>query len=145
MEHAVKAGIEGLQKQWRRSGKRHPRITHDLADGQIVDVGQPFMVGGIQILKPRDPSIPIGERINCGCTSLPYMRHWRVWTPGPRPNTAQELATSKTARQVEEVRAQTPVLSRVLPAERVAELRATLAYIRGAGPGARRAALWSDR
>ena len=127
MEHAVKAGIEGLQKQWRRSGKRHPRITHDLADGQIVDVDQPFVVGGIKIPKPRDPSIPIGERINCGCTSLPYMRHWRVQTPGPRPYMAQELATSKTARQVEEVRAQTPVLSRVLPAARLAELRTSLA------------------
>ncbi|WP_238121968.1 MULTISPECIES: phage head morphogenesis protein [unclassified Xanthobacter] len=114
MEQAKAAGVAGLQKQWRRSGKLHARITHDLADGQIVDVDQPFMVGGLEIPKPRDPSIPLGERINCGCASLPYMRHWRVSTPGPRPYSAQELATSPAARQVEEVRAATPIASQAL-------------------------------
>lgn len=127
MEQARKLGVDGLQKQWRRSGKLHPRITHDLADGQIVDVDKPFLVGGIEIPKPRDPSIPLGERLNCGCTSLPYMRHWRVSTHGPKPYTAEELATSPTARQVEEVRTATPVLSRVLSQGRVVELRQSLA------------------
>ncbi|WP_322994045.1 ADP-ribosyltransferase [Castellaniella sp.] len=104
MEQAVQLGVKGLQKQWRRSGKIHPRVTHDLADGQIVDVDKPFLVGGIEIPKPRDPSIPIGERVNCGCQSLPYMRHWRVSTPGPKPYTAEELARSPSARQADEAR-----------------------------------------
>lgn len=104
MEQAVKVGVKGLQKQWRRSGKIHPRVTHDLADGQIVDVDKPFLVGGIEIPKPRDPSIPIGERMNCGCQSLPYMQHWRVSTPGPKPYTVEELARSPSARQADEAR-----------------------------------------
>lgn len=105
MEQAVKLGVVGLKKQWRRSGKRHPRITHELADGQIVDVDKPFKVGAIDIPKPRDPSIPAAERINCGCASLPFMSHWRVSTPGTKPYTPQEQAASPAARQVEEIRA----------------------------------------
>lgn len=108
MEQAVAIGVGGLQKIWRRSGKLHPRLTHDLADGQIVDVDKPFMVGGIPIPKPRDPSIPPKERINCGCASLPHMAHWRLSTPGVRGYSASELATSQTARQVEEIRAAPP-------------------------------------
>lgn len=108
MEQAVKLGVAGLQKQWRRSGKLNPRITHDLADGQIVDVDKPFIVGGIEIPKPRDPSIPVGDRVNCGCASLPHMAHWRVAIPGRREYTADEIARSRTARQVEEVRATPP-------------------------------------
>lgn len=33
MEAASKI-VPGLKKQWRRSGKLHPRIHHDLADGR---------------------------------------------------------------------------------------------------------------
>ncbi|MGH6755107.1 MAG: phage minor head protein, partial [Bradyrhizobium sp.] len=105
MEQAVAVGVSGLQKQWRRSGKLHPRLTHELADGQIVDVDKPFLVGGVEIMKPRDPALHPKERINCGCASLPWMKHWRVKTPGAQPYTAEELARSRSARQAEEVRA----------------------------------------
>lgn len=105
MEQAVKVGVTGLQKKWRRSGKLHPRVTHELADGQIVDVDRPFLVGGIQIMYPRAPDIPAKERINCGCSSLPHMAHWRISQPGARPYTAEELGRSPAARTVEEVRA----------------------------------------
>jgi len=108
MEQAVAAGVKGLAKQWRRSGKLHPRLTHELADGQIVDVDKPFIVGGIEIPKPRDPSIPASERINCGCASLPYMRHWRVTTPGARAYTAEELAASPTKREADQIRRSEP-------------------------------------
>jgi len=104
MSQAVKAGVTGLQKQWRRSGKLHPRVTHELADGQIVDVDQPFIVGGIAIPKPRDPTIPAGERINCGCASLPFMKHWAVKSPGARPYAAEELARSPAVRQAADAR-----------------------------------------
>ncbi|WP_164738366.1 ADP-ribosyltransferase [Aquabacter cavernae] len=108
MEQAKTLGVAGLQKQWRRSGKLHPRVSHAVADGQIVDVDKPFMVGGIPIPKPRDPSIPVGERVYCGCSSLPHMKHWRVSTPGAKPFTAQELAASPEARQAERIRAPAP-------------------------------------
>lgn len=104
MEQAVKAGVKGLQKLWRRSGKLHPRLTHELADGQIVDVDKPFIVGGIEIPKPRDPSIPASERINCGCQSLPHMSHWKLSTPGARAYTAEEIAASPTKAEADRIR-----------------------------------------
>lgn len=106
MEQAVALGVRGLKKQWRRSGKRHPRVTHELADGQVVDVHEPFLVGGVKIMKPRDPSLAPKDRINCGCASLPYMASWAVSHPGPKPYTDAERATSTAANQVEEVRAE---------------------------------------
>lgn len=127
MEQAVKAGVDGLMKQWRRSGKLHPRLPHELADGQVQPVDQPFLVGGVRIMKPRDPALDPKHRINCGCTSLPFMKHWRVRTPGARPYTADELATSVAARQVEEIRAATPVLDAIVSKPRLAELRTSLA------------------
>lgn len=105
MAQALKAGVKGLQKQWRRSGKRHPRITHELADGQVQEIDKPFLVGGKPIMFPRDPAAPIGERINCGCALLPFMSHWRVETPREKPYTPAELATNTAARQVEQIRA----------------------------------------
>ena len=132
MTQAKAAGVAGLQKQWRRSGKLHPRITHDLADGQIVDVDEPFLVGGVKIMKPRDPELDPKDRINCGCSSLPHMAHWRVSTPGRKPFTAEEIATSPSARRMEEILAATPVLDRTITTGGVAELRSSLASTRWA-------------
>lgn len=127
MQQAVALGVTGLQKMWRRSGKLHPRLTHDLADGQIVDVDKSYIVGGVEIPKPRDPGIPVGERMNCGCASLPHMKHWRVSTPGPKPYTAEEVKRSPAAQQVEQLRSETPVIDRALSAERSEALRKGLA------------------
>jgi hypothetical protein len=70
--------LPGLQKQWRRSGKVHSRRSHDLADGQTVEVDEPFVIGGVEMMYPRDPKAPAKETINCGCISLPHMAHWEV-------------------------------------------------------------------
>ncbi len=82
--------LPGLKKQWRRSGKLHPRLHHDLADGQIVDVDKPFILkplgrSPVEIMFPRDPSAPASETINCGCVSIPIMEHWKVTHPGRTP------------------------------------------------------------
>lgn len=95
--------LPGLRKQWRRSGKRHSRVTHDLADGQIRKVAEPFDVGGVAIMHPRDPKAPVGETINCGCESLPMMASWEVTHPEAKPHTPDELA-NPGARQAAEVR-----------------------------------------
>ncbi len=94
--------LPGLKKQWRRSGKRHSRVTHDLADGQLRKPAEPFDVGGVQIMHPRDPKAPVGETINCGCESLPMMASWEVTHPGAKPHTPDELA-NPGARQAAEV------------------------------------------
>lgn len=77
--------LPGLKKQWRRSGKIHSRIEHDLADGQIVAVDEPFIINRVRLMFPRDPKGPPGETINCGCVSLPYMDSWEVKNPDRVP------------------------------------------------------------
>lgn len=82
--------LPGLKKQWRRSGKLYPRLHHDLADGQIVDVDKPFVLkplgrAPVELMYPRDPAAPASETINCGCVSIPIMEHWNVRHPGRTP------------------------------------------------------------
>lgn len=82
--------LPGLKKQWRRSNKKHPRLHHDLADGQIQAVDEPFTLHPlgkpvVELMYPKDPAAPAGETINCGCTSIPYMEHWEVAHPGRLP------------------------------------------------------------
>lgn len=102
--------LPGLQKQWRRSGKLRPRLHHDLADGQIRDVDKPFVLRPlgkpiVEIMHPREPSAPIEESINCGCTAIPFMKHWKVAHPGRTPgsplldNDGDETLAEILARQ----------------------------------------------
>lgn len=93
-----------MKKQWRRSGKIHSRLTHDLADGQVVDADKPFIVGGVKMMYPRDPSAPVSETINCGCVCLPYMDDWEVEHPADVPFTVEELNKSSEKRIVQDVR-----------------------------------------
>ncbi len=88
--------VPGLCKQWRRSGKIHSRWNHDLMDGRVVEAGKPFKVpnpgGGMDMMEcPHDPKAPPEQVIHCGCISLPWMKHWRVMTPGSTPFTEREL------------------------------------------------------
>lgn len=92
--------LPGLKKQWRRSGKRHSRIEHDLADGQVVAVSEPFIVNGIRLRYPRDPKGPAAETINCGCVSLPYMESWEVRYPDRTPFTDEEQYASPMKRDL---------------------------------------------
>lgn len=92
--------VPGLKKQWRRSGKVHSRLTHDLADGQVQRVDEPFRVSGGRLMFPRDPAGPPGETINCGCQSLPWMEHWDVRTPGRLDYTPEELALDPRKRDL---------------------------------------------
>ncbi len=92
--------VPGLSKQWRRSGKVHSRIGHDLADGQIVAVDKPFVVNGVKLMFPRDPAGPIKERVNCGCVSLPHMESWEVRQPGRMPFTDQEIHNNPQKRDL---------------------------------------------
>lgn len=97
--------LRGMRKQWRRSGKVHSRLTHDLADGQIREVDEPFLVGGRKIMYPRDPAADAKDRIFCGCTSLPHMAHWEMSHPLDKPFTKDELDASPVKRRLDEVKA----------------------------------------
>lgn len=95
--------VPGLRKQWRRSGKVHSRIYHDLADGQVQDADKPFKLGnGITMMFPHDPAAPAGETINCGCTALPWKADWEVATPGRRRYTELEMQANPMKREIQE-------------------------------------------
>lgn len=95
-----------MQKQWRRSGKLHSRLTHDLADGQIADVERPFLVGGIEIMYPRHPDAPAKHRVWCGCTSLPWMSDWEMQHPLEKPITDDERSADRNKHNIDDVRRQ---------------------------------------
>lgn len=82
--------VPGLKKQWRRSGKIHPRPHHDLADGQVKEIGEPFILnplgrGQVKLMFPHDPAAPAAETINCGCIMIPWKADWKATTPGRAP------------------------------------------------------------
>lgn len=61
------AGIE--EHEWVATRDDRVRDSHFEADGQIVKVGEPFILGsGARALYPGDPSLPRKESINCRCT-----------------------------------------------------------------------------
>jgi len=69
--------VKGLEKQWRHAGHpMKPRPTHLAADGEHVPVDEPFDIGGVMMMYPRDPGAPIEEVINCGCDHVPYHARW---------------------------------------------------------------------
>lgn len=97
------AVVPGLRKQWRRSGKVHSRLYHDLADGQVVDAGKHFKLGnGVRLLFPHDPAAPAGETINCGCTALPWKADWEVATPGRRRYSELEMQANPMKRDLQD-------------------------------------------
>lgn len=70
------ARIPGMQKEWRKSGKLHPRPGHEAANGDKVPVYDAFNIRSkhgelIAMQYPHDPSAPPAETINCGCIVLP--------------------------------------------------------------------------
>lgn len=100
---AARAGVP-MDKIWRRSGKIHSRLTHDLADGQRVPVDKPFMVGTIKIRFPHDPKAPAKEVINCGCTALYRPRAIEATLPDKRPFTQDEINANPYKSDLEKLR-----------------------------------------
>jgi len=65
--------IEGFRyKQWLSAEDERVRQTHQEAHGQVVEIHQPFIVGGYRIMYPAEPTAPPHEVINCRCTVVPY-------------------------------------------------------------------------
>ena len=61
------------QKEWLATGDGRTRDSHAAANGQVVDIDQPFTVGGAAMQYPGDPNAPLSEVANCRCTVLPVL------------------------------------------------------------------------
>jgi hypothetical protein len=69
--------VPGMEKQWIHAGHpKMPRHAHVAADGQHVPVAEPFKIGGVKMMFPRDPGAPLEEIINCGCDHVPFHANW---------------------------------------------------------------------
>jgi HK97 family phage portal protein len=58
-----------LQKQWVTMGDEHVRKAHSEAEGEIVDLDAPFVVGGEELLYPGDSSLgaSASNTVFCRC------------------------------------------------------------------------------
>ena len=54
-------------KEWLATSDARTRVTHRVADGQVVRMGQPFLVGGYEMQHPGAPTAPPAEVCNCRC------------------------------------------------------------------------------
>lgn len=55
------------EKTWVSRDDDRVRFTHQVADGQTRPVNVPFVVGGVEMMYPKDPSAPPQEVVNCRC------------------------------------------------------------------------------
>ncbi len=69
-QEAAKSSGLTLKKVWLATSDSRTRPDHAEADGQEVDMDEPFEVGGSQLMYPGDSSLgaPADEVIQCRCT-----------------------------------------------------------------------------
>ena len=63
---ARSAGLQ-LRKEWVASGDERTRRDHRRADGQVVGMDEPFIVGGERLMYPGDSAGRADQTINCRC------------------------------------------------------------------------------
>lgn len=71
-EEARGMGIK-MRKRWVATFDSRTRPEHSDADGQTVDVDEPFVVGGEELMEPGDTSAPTEMTINCRCSMIPVV------------------------------------------------------------------------
>lgn len=54
-------------QEWIATRDARTRDSHASADGQIVPVGDPFVVAGYSAAYPGDPALPASQTVNCRC------------------------------------------------------------------------------
>jgi len=72
-EFEVYKGEGVTKKEWLATQDDRTRDEHAAADGQIVGIDEPFIVGGEALQYPGDPTGSAGEVIQCRCTVLPVL------------------------------------------------------------------------
>ena len=56
-----------------RGNEEDDEFSHVEADGQVVGVEEPFIVGGEELMYPGDPDGSAGNIIRCRCTTAPVI------------------------------------------------------------------------
>ena len=65
---------EWLSTQDDRTRRKPPDdFDHVEANGEVVNIGDPFMATGEPLMYPGDPAGDPGNTINCRCTTIPVM------------------------------------------------------------------------
>ena len=67
---AAEASPFKFTKEWLSTEDARTRADHAAANGQVVDLLDHFVVGGVEMMMPGDPQAPPGQIINCRCTML---------------------------------------------------------------------------
>lgn len=98
-QQADDAGV-AMVKIWRRSGKIHSRLAHDLADGTRLPIDKPFVINGHKMMYPKDPKAPISESANCGCVALYRPAEMESTLADKRAFTARELELNPYKKRV---------------------------------------------
>lgn len=73
LRQAVDDGLiteENIQRVWRTAMDERTRDSHADANGQVVGLNEPFVVGGVEIQYPGDFDAPPEEVINCRCIAV---------------------------------------------------------------------------
>ena len=66
LKEAVELGKS--RKTWRTVGDKSVRDTHRAVEGKTIQLDKPFIVGGYEMMVPRDPEVDAPEEtVNCRC------------------------------------------------------------------------------
>ena len=71
---ATKMGIE-MEREWVSALDARTRPEHAEADGQVVGVDEPFIVGGEKLMFPGDRSGSGWNIYNCRCTQIARVKN----------------------------------------------------------------------
>ena len=71
-KRAKRLGIP-IRQEWRANLDGRTRLAHREADGQVVEVGEKFDVGGEKLSSPGDPSASGWNTYNCRCRLQPVL------------------------------------------------------------------------
>ena len=62
-----------LRKRWLSAHDPRVRPSHLAADGQVQELEEPFLVGGEELIYPRDPNGSGGNTVRCRCIEAPVI------------------------------------------------------------------------